>query len=78
MEISDYIRQIRDNCHTAIGDGMIFVHTNNKSEIVKFGGESILELSQEEHCINAKNGYFLICNKQTDKYYIIDKDTTKN
>lgn len=74
MEISDYIRQIRDNCHTAIGDGMIFVHTNNKSEIVKFGGESILELSQEEHCINAKNGYFLICNKQTDKYYIIDKD----
>lgn len=73
MEISDYIRQFRDESHIEVGDGLFSVHTNNRSEVINYKGTSIFKLSQEEYCINAKNGYFLICNVQTDKCYILDK-----
>lgn len=73
MDIYDYIRHYKDNSHIEVGDGLISVHTYEKSEVVNCNNQQILELSQDEYCINAKNGYFLICNEQSRIYYILNK-----
>lgn len=73
MEIWNYIRAYNDNSHIEVGDGLISVHTDEKSEVINCNNQQILELSQDEYCINAKNGYFLICNKQSRIYYILNK-----
>lgn len=59
MEIWNYIRAYNDKSHIEIGDGLISVHTDEKSEVVNCNNQQILELSKDEYCINAKNGYFL-------------------
>lgn len=73
MEIYDYIRLFRDQSQIEIGDGLLSIHTDKKSEVVNCNNQQILELSQDEYCINAKNGFFLICNEQSRSYYILNK-----
>lgn len=73
MEIWDCIRAYNNKSHIEVGDGLISVHTDKKSEVVNCNNQLILELSQDEYCINAKNGYFLIYNKQSRIYYILNK-----
>lgn len=73
MEIYNYIRAYNDKSHIEVGDGLISVHTDEKSEVVNCNNQQILELSQDEYCINVKNGYFLICNKLSRIYYILNK-----
>lgn len=73
MDIYNYIRPYKDNSHIEVGDGLISVHTNEKSEVINCNNKKILDLSQDEYCINAKNGFFLICNIQSKKYYILNK-----
>ena len=74
MEFYDYIRNCNDKGHVEVGDGLIFVHTDEKSEVINCNNQQLLELSQDEYCINAMNGYFLICNKQSRNYYILNKE----
>lgn len=73
MDIYNYIRPYKDNSHIEVGDGLISVHTNEKSEVINCNNKKILDLSQDEYCINAKNGFFLIFNIQSEKYYILNK-----
>lgn len=73
MDIHDYIRLYKDNSHIEVGDGLISIHTDKKSEVVNCNNQQILELSLNEYCINAKNGFFLICNEQSKIYSILNK-----
>ena len=74
MEFYDYIRNYNDKSYIDVGDGLISVHTDEKSEVINCNNQQLLELSQDEYCISAMNGCFLICNRQLQNYYILNKE----
>lgn len=72
MQIYDYIYKFRDYHYIYIGNGLISYHTDKESKVINADSKLILELSEEEYCINAKNGYYLIANQLKDCFYIIN------
>lgn len=73
MDTFYYIQQFHNKSHIEVGDGFISVHTEKKSEVLNYEGKPILELSNEEYCISAQNGFFLICNNKSNDFYILNK-----
>lgn len=66
MEINDYQisrHYFSDHSHLEIGDGLIYVRSKNKSEIINYAGKTILSIPLEYSCYGVNNGHFVICNK---------------
>ena len=77
MQILDYRRLFKaNNNYLLIGDGFLSFNNENKSEVKNGAGMTLLEFKPEEYCINAKNGFFLVCNSKTDSFYIIKENNT--
>ncbi len=74
MWIYDYIQQFRNNSIIYVGDGLVSYHNDKESKVINSDKKLILELSNDEYCINAKNGYYLIANRTKECFYIINNE----
>lgn len=72
MTVSDFEYKFRDNSHLSIGEGLISVHTKKCSKVINALDEIIIELTIDEYCVNAKNGFYLIANRKDNKFFIVN------